>query len=160
MATTPITDWDAFLRRVTGRLASHAGASGKFDRVQKAEPKSAPGTGLTYAIFVSALGPVPRTSGLDATSARLEFTGRIFRPFLAVPDDLIDPNVAGAVGYLIAAYSGDFTLGDEIDQIDLLGAYGAPLGARAGYITLGNTTFRTMDIVIPLIINDAWDQEE
>lgn len=158
MAT--ITDWDAFLRRVTGRLSSHAGASGKFDKVQSFEPKSAPGNGLTYAIFVSALQPVPRTSGLAATSARLEFTGRIFRPFKTVPEDLIDPNVAGAVGYLISAYSSDFMLGDEIDQIDLLGAYGTPLGARAGYITLGQTTFRTMDIVIPLIINDAWVQEQ
>lgn len=153
-----ITDWDAFLRRVSGRLVSPAAASGYFDSVQAHEPKSVPATGLFYAVYLDSLNPVPQRSGLAATSARLVMVGRVYKPFRSVPEDLIDPNLAGATGYLMNAYSTDFELGGEICNVDLLGAFGAPLSARGGYLTLERTTFRTMDITIPMIINDAFDQ--
>lgn len=157
---TAITDWSAFLRRVTDRLLSPAAASGWFANLPMAhEPKSAPQSDLTYAVFVSALAPVQARSGLDATSARLEMTGRIYKLFRTIPEDLIDPAMTGATGALMQAYSSDFELGGEVSNIDLLGAFGTPLSARAGYQTIDKTTFRITDIVIPMIINDAFDQE-
>lgn len=142
---------------VIDAVTSHASSSGYFDEVQTHEPKSPPGTGLTYAVFLAAVGPVP-ASGLSSTSARVELTGRIYKPFLSEPKDLIDPNLADAVDALMTAYSGDFDLGGDARCVDLLGAYGQPLGARAGYQTIDRTVFRVIDITIPVIINDAWVQ--
>lgn len=139
-------------------LTSHGAAAGYFDSVQGHEPKSAPGTGLTYAVFLSALAPVAAASGLAATSARVELTGRIYKPFMSQPEDLIDPNVTDAADALMTAYSGDFDLGGHARNVDLLGAHGTPLSARAGYQTIDKTVFRVLDITIPIIVSDAWTQ--
>jgi hypothetical protein len=139
-------------------VTSHASASGMFDAVQAHEPKSPPGTGLTYAVFVASIGPARGGSGLAATSARVELTGRIYKPFLAEPEDLIDPNLTDALDRLFTAYAGDFDLGANVRCIDLLGAYGNPLGGQAGYQSIDRIVFRVFDITIPLIVNDAWAQ--
>jgi hypothetical protein len=139
-------------------VTSAASASGYFDTVQGHEPKSAPGTGLTFAVFLSDLRPVAAASGLAATSARVELTGRIYKPFTAQPEDLIDPNLAAAADALLTAYSGDFDLGGNARNVDLLGAHGSPLALRAGYQSVDRTMFRVLDITIPIIVNDAWTQ--
>lgn len=140
-------------------VVSHASTSGHFDRVQNHEPKSAPsGTGLTYAVFLAAIGPARNASGMIATSARVELTGRIYKAFISEPEDLIDPAITEAVDALMSAYSGDFELGGNARNVDLLGASGAPLGGRAGYQTIAKVTFRVFDLVIPIIVNDAWNQ--
>lgn len=137
-------------------VTSHASASGHFDVVQGHEPKSPPGNGLTYAVFLSALGPARTGSGLNSTSARVELTGRIFLPFISQPEDLIDPAITEAADDLFDAYAGDFELGGNARNIDLRGGQGAPLSGRYGYQTIAKTTFRVFDIIIPIIVNDAW----
>lgn len=132
--------------------------AGLFDRVQGHEPKNAPGHGLTAAFWWQRVGPVPLGSGLPVTTGRLEIMGRIYSNALQDPPDMIDPNLTDAADYLITAYSADFTLGDTIRNIDLLGTFGTPLQAEAGYITIGGTIFRCADITLPLIINDLWQQ--
>lgn len=142
-----------------GKVASHAEASGHFDAVQNHEPKSAPpGNGLTYAVFLSALGPARTASGLSATTARVELTGRIYKPFLSEPADLIDPAIAEAADDLFEAYAGDFELGGNARNIDLRGGQGAPLSGRAGYQKIDSTVFRVFDILIPIVVNDAWSE--
>lgn len=147
------------IRNLIDAVTSHASAAGLFDSVQGHEPKSAPANGLLYAVFVSALGPARTGSGLSMTTARVELTGRVYKDFKSEPEDLIDPDMVDAVDTLFAAYTGDFDLGSNARNIDLLGAQGAPLSARAGYQRLDNGIFRVMDIVIPIIVNDAWNQE-
>lgn len=145
--------------RLINAVTSAAAASGYFDAVQGHEPKSAPpGTGLTYAVFLSALEPVAAASGLAATSARVELTGRIYKPFTSQPEDLIDPNLADAADALITAYSGDYDLGGYARNVDLLGAHGTGLSLRAGYQTIDRTVYRVLDITIPIIVNDAFPQ--
>lgn len=139
-------------------VVTHASTSGFFNAVQGHEPKSAPSGDLTYAVFLSAIGPARTASGLSSTSARVELTGRIYKPFISQPEDLIDPAIAETVDHLMSAYSGDFDLGGTARNVDLLGASGAPLGGRAGYQTIDKVTFRVFDLVIPIIVNDAWTQ--
>jgi hypothetical protein len=141
---------------ITDAMASHAAASGWFESVNRHEPKSSPGSGLTAAIWVQDISPA--SSGLAATSMRVEMTVRIYTPMVTDPPDMIDPNVVGAVGSQLDAYSGDFTLGGLARHVDLLGEHGAPLGARAGYLETDRRLFRVMDITVPLIINDTYDQ--
>ena len=54
---------------IMNAVLSHAAASGYFDRVAGHEPKNAPGNGLSAAVWVDRIGPVPAGSGLAATSA-------------------------------------------------------------------------------------------
>lgn len=140
-------------------IVSHAAASGHFERVNKHEPKNAPGNGLTAAAWVQRIDPV-RTSGLKSTSARVVFTVRIFSNMLQEPQDEIDPNITAAVDALMNAYSGDFSLDGLARNVDLLGQHGVALSAQAGYVPIGNPPklYRIMDISVPVIVNDVWTQ--
>jgi hypothetical protein len=139
-------------------MESHALSSGQFESVNGHEPKSAPGNGLTAAVWSQDVGPVPRGSGLAITSGLVTFFLRIYQPMLMQPQDAIDPAVLGAVDALFTAYSGDFTLGGLVKNIDLLGSSGTSLRAQAGYLNQDNKLFRVMTITIPLIVNDLWEQ--
>lgn len=139
-------------------VESHALTTALFERVNRHEPKSAPGRGLSAAIWVQRIGPVPAGSGLTATTARVELRVRIYTSMIGDPQDDIDPAVMGAVDALLTLYSGDFTLGGRVRDVDLLGSSGPPLSAQAGYLNQDGRMFRVMDITLPLVVNDAWTQ--
>jgi hypothetical protein len=137
-------------------IASHAMATGRFDRVNTHEPKNAPGNGLSVAIWVDSI--TPTQSGLAATTARVVYNVRVYTSMLSEPQDAIDPNLIEAADVLLEAYSGDFSLGGNVRNVDLLGASGPPLSAQAGYLSQDNKVYRVMTITLPLILNDAWTQ--
>lgn len=139
-------------------IESHAKASGLFDSVNTHEPKSAPGGNLHCAIYVSSLGPVPAASGLALTTGVLTIMARIYLPMIQEPQDKIDPVIVATADTLMEDYSGDFTLGGNARNIDLLGQTGEALSARAGYITIDQAVFRSMDITIPIVVNDVFTQ--
>lgn len=139
-------------------VASVCMATGLFERVNQHEPKSAPGNGLSAAVWAQTISPSPRFSGLSETAARVEFMIRIYSNMLQEPQDAIDPNVMGAVDALMAAFSGDFQLDASVFVIDLLGMAGNPLSAKAGYLNQDGKLFRVMDIVCPLVIDNVWSQ--
>lgn len=143
---------------ILSAVASHALAAGYFERVNTHEPKAAPGNGLTVAIWVQRVGPAVGASGLSSTTARIVFNIRIFQNMLSEPQDMIDPNLMKALDWLMAAYSGNFTLGGTVRDVDLLGAHGDPLGAEAGYVKQDTKLFRVVTITLPLIVNDLWAQ--
>lgn len=137
-------------------LTSHAQALGVFGQVLAHEPVSAPGSGLTFAVWLGDIGPV-QSSGLNSTSARVTFNGRVYLPADTEPMDDVDLVIGGAAASVIGAYSGDFTLGGTVRNVDLLGE-GEALKARLGYLQLGSTTYRIATITIPTTINDVWTQ--
>ncbi|MES9522465.1 hypothetical protein [Streptomyces capoamus] len=139
-------------------VVTHALTSGYFSQVNGHEPKSAPGTGLSAAVWVEQIGPARGGSGLAATSTRLALNVRLYTPMVQEPEDAIDPNLMTALDALMAAYSGDFTLDGLVREVDLLGTYGDPLSARAGYLTTSGAEYRVMTITLPLIVNDLWEQ--
>ena len=139
-------------------IESHARTSGLFDSVNTHEPKSAPGGDLHCAIYVSTLRPMPAGSGLAATTGVMTVMARIYLDMVRDPQDKIDPVIIAAADTLMEDFSGDFTLGANARNIDLLGQTGEFLEARAGYITIDQTIFRSMDITIPIIVNDVFTQ--
>ncbi len=139
-------------------LTSHAATLGIFDRINTHEPKNAPGNRLSYSIWCDLIAPLPAGSGLRATTARVVFNGRLMTSMLAEPQDEIDPEVMRAVDLLMTNYSADFDLNGTVRNVDLLGAHGVGLSARAGYLTQDKKVYRTMVLTIPLIVNDAWEQ--
>jgi PKD repeat protein len=138
-------------------VADHAAQTGMFAKVNKAEPKNAPGGRLTAAIWAQAISPAD--SGLAVTSVRLVLMVRVYTSMIQDPPDAIDPAVVRAVDRLMDAYSGDFALGGLVRCVDLLGMRGIPLSAQAGYLPIDNKLYRVMDITLPLILNDVWEQE-
>jgi hypothetical protein len=139
-------------------LQSHAQATGLFAKVNTHEPKNAPAGSAHMAFYVAAIRPAPQTSGLASTSALVIIMARIYLPFLQEPQDAIDPLITAATDQIMEDLSADFQLGGAALAVDLLGIHGQPLDARAGYITIDKTPFRSMDITIPVIVADAFTQ--
>lgn len=155
MADTPLD-----IATILNRVQDHALASGWFTNVNGEEPKSPPDTsGLTAAVWVQDIGPARGGSGLASTSIRLGLMVRLYAGLFTEPGDAIDPRLVQALDALMRSYSGDFDLDGTVREVDLLGQYGDPLSARAGYMVQGGTEYRVMDITLPVIVNDLWDQE-
>lgn len=143
---------------ILDQLVSHALTLGIFEKVNTSEPKSAPSNGLTGAIWVQAIDPVPVGSGLASTTKRLEFSFRLFTSMMQEPQDAIDPNMIKAVDLLMDQYESHFTLSGNAKMIDLLGQAGTPLRAQAGYINQDGKMMRVMTITVPLVVNDVTTQ--
>lgn len=143
---------------ILNAVVSHAMSLGIFERVNTSEPKNSPGSGVTAAIWLQTISPVPANSGLHLTSARVEFIIRLYSNMMEEPQDAIDPNLMGSIDLLMATYSADFDLGGLVRNVDLLGAHGIGLAATAGYLDVSGKMYRIIDIVLPLIVNDVWEQ--
>lgn len=148
-------------------ILDHALASGLFDRVGGHEPKSAPGNGITAAVWVQSFDPV-NVSGLDVTTARLIFQARVYTSMTSEPQDAIDPNLVTAaavwIGRLIADLrlkgpSGEGT-GAAVPGIDVRGRQGVKLAGVAGYVEQDGKLMRVYTITIPVLVNDVWQEAQ
>lgn len=141
---------------IVAQVASHAFTTGLFESVNSHEPKSVPGNGLTCSVWANSIGPLPRGSGLAEVTTLIVMSVRIYTPMMQQPYDDIDPNMMKAVDVLFNSYIGAFTLGGAVRDVDVLGMYGTPLSAQAGYINQDGKVMRVMTINLPLVVNDAW----
>ena len=148
----------AAINAVYASAVSAAQKLNVFEVVIQHEPKSKPASLPACAIWTQAITPIAGVSGLAATSGRLSLRARIYLNWLGKPEDKIDPELVRLTSALLDAYSGGFTFGGEVMEIDLLGAYGESLSAQAGYIEHDGTMFRVMEINLPVIITDLWEQ--
>lgn len=149
---------EAAVNTLVDKIVSHARALGVFRSVNFHEPKGQPGSGLRYGVWADIIQPVGAASGLSSTSGVVTVLGRIYGNALQKPEDDVDPRIMTAAVTLIGAYSGDFNFGATVRNVDLLGMYGRSLMAQAGYATIAQTTYRIMDITLPVVINDLWPQ--
>lgn len=142
-------------------LISHAAASGHFTSVNSTDIGSVPTSeGISAVVWPRSVRPIPERSGLASTSVVVSFMVRFFRSMNSDPLGEIDPAMIDAVDALMNAYTGNFTLGGIVAEVDLLGQYGDPLSMESGYIDMGDDgKFRIVDITVPLVINDVWTQE-
>lgn len=145
-------------KTISDRLQSHLLASGLFEKVNGAEPKSPPAGSLTAAVWVDRIAPVPTDSPLNATTALLVAMIRLYSPMLQEPQDAIDPALVAATDTIIGDLSADYTLDGTIRNVDLLGQSGTSLGAQAGYVSIQQTMYRVIDITVPCLVSDAWSQ--
>lgn len=142
----------------TDSLVSLAAATGLFVKVNAHEPANAPNAGLTASVWVDSIDPVPRVSGLNETAVRITFNIRIYQTLLAESLDAIDPAIIAAVDALMAALSSEFALAGTVMEVDLLGAYGTPLAAKAGYLNTASQPMRVVTITVPLVVDNVWGQ--
>ena len=142
-------------------LRDHAVGTGLFTAVHNHEPRAIT-TGLLVAgIWWTSSMPARGYSGLDATTMRVLFTCRVYTNANDEPRDEIDVRLLGGVDALMRAYTGDFTLGGLIREVDVLGRSGVPLAATSGYTPEQQNTAekRIATITLPLIVNDLYEQE-
>jgi hypothetical protein len=146
-------------RGIFNALISHAQGTGVFTNVNGHEPKSAPSLAdqVNLALFGGPIVPV-QSSGLNSVSVRWQIDGRVFMNAFSEPADDIDPEIAIATATYFAALVGDFTLGGLVRHIDVFGSDGEPMEATPGYMEQDKKVFRVMDLRIPLIINDLWEE--
>jgi hypothetical protein len=149
---------EAWIDDIFDAVVSDVQRSGYFDKVNTHEPKRGPRTGLTAAIWLQALDPLALNSGLASTSARVVFTLRMYQSMLKEPQDMIDPMMTKAASNLMRRYHDDFDFEGAIRNIDLLGAFGIPLSAVAGYLEVDGKMYRIIDMTIPCLVNDVWPQ--
>jgi hypothetical protein len=149
----------AAIKAVYSDALSVAKGLGPFETVIAHEPKSKPVSLPALAVWTQAITPVAAVSGLAATSGRLSLRARVYLNWLGKPEDAIDPELLRLTSLLLGAYSGGFTFGGDVMEIDLLGAYGESLSAQAGYIEHDGTMFRVMEVNLPIVIDDLWTQE-
>jgi hypothetical protein len=146
------------IKGLTDALASKAGALGHFESVNTHELKAIVGKGFRAAVWFHEMKPA-RSSGLASTSAVVAFRFRIYGAMLTEPQDEIDPDMLNAASAYIGSLSGAFTLGGLCRAVDLKGMEGGQgVRARSGYITVAQSLQRIIDIDVPLIVNDVWDQ--
>jgi hypothetical protein len=148
----------AAVNAVYAAAVSAAQKLGCFEVVIQHEPKSKPVSVPALAIWTQELRPVAAVSGLAATSGRLSLRARVYLNFMGKPEDKIDPLLITLTSTLLGAYSGGFTFGGTVMEIDLLGAYGEALSAQTGYIHHDDTMFRVAEINLPVIIDGLWTQ--
>lgn len=134
-------------------VVSQAQQLALFERVGTHEPKSAPGNGLSCAIWADTIRPDPAASGLAAVSGTVTFHLRVYSNFMSKPEDEIDPRMLSAACALMAAYAGGFTLGGTVRDIDVMNVM-----AQAGYLNQDNRLYRVMVVTLPVVINDLWTE--
>lgn len=143
---------------ILNAVASHALECALFERVNQHEPRNAPGSGMTCAIWIDTLRSDPSRSGLAVTSAHMILKLRIYSSMLTEPADAIDPQIIDAVDVLFALFVGDFALGDLVFAVDVEGMAGPRLEAQAGYVVQDGLQMRVMTITLPLLISDVWTE--
>lgn len=148
-------------RALLQEFGGHLQRSGLFGQVVTHEPKGKPETGLAgpaAAVWIRSLQPTTAIAALNATSVVVTFMVRIHAGMLQEPQDDIDPLLFNAAERTMSLVSGDFTLGDHVDEVDLLGMAGQAMGCEFGYISVDGFMYRIADITVPVIIHDAWSQ--
>lgn len=146
------------IETAVNQLVTVAAESGWFPGgVTSFEPKSAPSVAeLSFATWIESINPIPPRSGLAVTTARVEMICRVYKGMLTDPQDRIDTDLAQASSFMLNALTGDFEVSGA--YLDLLGAYGEPLGTQFGYVDLDRTMFRIADTTAPFIADDVFDQ--
>lgn len=140
------------------QVEARAQTLGDIEQVIGHEPRSAPVSLPALAVWFNGLGPARGFSGLDATSVRCEFRGRVYLNGQAKDEDKNEQKLLYLAALVMGAFSGAFTLGGEAVAVDLLGAWGNPLDAQPGWLAHDSKEFRVAEITVPVILDDVWRQ--
>ena len=142
-------------------IASHVARTGYAAQVQVGEPTSPPEAvdKLFVAIYMNSASVVELTLG--NTTELHPATVRLYRrAAFGQGDDAgaVEAEMALAVSQVSSNLIGEFDLGETVRAIDVGGTYGTPVTATWGYVSINNTMFRIVDLVIPLIVDDSATQ--
>ncbi len=146
---------EALIVGIFTKLRSHAGTLGVFEHVEGHALINPPQSGKAVSFEFGTLSPYAAGSGLSVTSVELTINASVYQLLQTQPADDIETSIAGAAAALMVSLSGDFDLGSQVRNVQLMGLNGA-----GGYVKIGGgeTTFRTVIVMIPMVINDVFEQ--
>ena len=129
-------------------------SGGRFVSVELGQPSAiARGTKMSAAIWLESIQV--GTVFLGVVDKVYEVAVRIYRDMLAEPQEQGEFDLALTVQDIGSDLLGDFDLGASVRNIDAGGIYGTPLGAQWGYTSVAGVMFRSVDITVPIIVNDT-----
>ncbi len=135
------------------QVVSYLQASGHYSMVMVGEPKSPPPTqGLIAAVFPDG------TEVVSLTNKTIESQVIVIRIYInekVRPVELREDMLDRAVADLEEDMFGDYDLGATIRNIDIGGQYAAPPASEYGYIEVSGTQFRTVEFLLPFIVDDS-----
>jgi uncharacterized protein (UPF0212 family) len=131
-------------------IASFLEARGEFTTVQIGEPKSPPVGDLSAAVFMNDAAVVAVT--LQTTVEIHEVTVRIYRNMLEEPEADNEIRLSQVLNGVVSDLLGDYDLGATIRNI-AVGEYGRTLSAAWGYVDVGGTIYRMIDLSVPMIVD-------
>ena len=142
-------------------ISSHIARTGYVNDVRIGEPVSPPDAieKMHAAIYMASAGVVSLT--LSTTIEVHSVVVRLYRrAAFGQGDDAgqVEAEMALAVSQVTSNLVGEFDLGATMRNIDIAGQYGQSLSATWGYITIGNTVFRTVDLTVPLVVDESATQ--
>ena len=142
-------------------ISSHIARTGYVNDVRIGEPVSPPDAieKMHAAIYMASAGVVSLT--LSTTIEVHSVVVRLYRrAAFGQGDDAgqVEAEMALAVSQVTSNLVGEFDLGATMRNIDIAGQYGQTLSATWGYITIGNTVFRTVDLTVPLVVDESATQ--
>jgi hypothetical protein len=142
-------------------IASHIARTGYVNDTRIGEPSSPPDAieKLHAAIYMASASVVGLT--LAETIEQHIVTVRLYRrAAFGQGDDAgqVETEMALAVSQISSNLIGEFDLGGTMRNIDVGGQYGQAFQAQFGYVSLGSTMFRTVDITVPLIVDGSATQ--
>ena len=142
-------------------IASHISRTGYVNDVRIGEPTSPPDATdkIHAAIYMQNVSVVELT--LSKTVELHVVQVRLYRrAAFGEGDDAgyVEQEIALAVSQISSNLIGEFDLGGTLRNIDVGGIYGTSLNGTWGYVTLGGTVFRTVDMIVPLVVDDSATQ--
>lgn len=148
----------AAINTLVGNIKAGCTQLGVFQQVLSHEPKSAPQHDKTLAFWWTDIKPSTHFSDFVNTAGVVIFQHRIYIGMLTKPEDQVEADLMNATSKLIGEYSGEFSFGHSVINVDLLGIEGTTLSARTGYVEIDKRLFRTSNITVPVIIDALWTQ--
>ena len=142
-------------------IASHIARTGYVAETRIGEPSSPPDAvdKLHAAIYMASASVVQLT--LSTTIEQHVVTVRLYRrAAFGQGDDAgqVEAEMALAVSQISSNLIGEFDLGATMRAIDIAGQYGQSFTTQYGYVSIGTTMFRTVDITVPLIVDGSATQ--
>ncbi len=132
--------------------------SGGFDFVASHELRKAPVQKFALGAWAARMRTIPGRSGLSSTSLLVTLQARIYMPLSGDPD-LLDTEMGRRIDLIFSALHGDITFTADEHEIDILGMFGDGMIVDMGWLPMpDNTPVRIGDIMVPIIVNDAYPQ--
>jgi hypothetical protein len=130
---------------------------GLFQTVQIGEPKSPPGQGIHAAIFMTSVSVNMVYAGGDTRENHV-VTVRVYKDMLAEnyePQQNLESDLASVLSKLMSNLLGDTDLESTVMSIDAAGMDGSSMNANFGYVDVGGSMYRIVDVTVPLIVNGS-----
>lgn len=153
-----VTESEAWIAEIITAAGDYLAASGHFELTDNHEPVVQPTVGLTAGVWPQTIEAYQGGSGVNTTSMVLVLNIRMYRPIASGPGDYIEQDMLRAASGIIREWNGDFDLSGAVDHVDVLGMTGYKIRATAGYLEVESTTYRIMDIQLPCVVYNAWNQ--